>query len=53
MLRSIDFCVHDDNDDDMTDYITPCGCVRGNKLVALTEKYRVIKIKILFLEVNC
>ena len=28
-----DFCAHDDNDDnnnDTTDYFTPCACARGN-----------------------
>ena len=25
-----DFCAHDDNNDDMTDYFTPCACARGN-----------------------
>ncbi|MCG8625067.1 MAG: hypothetical protein MJE68_24090 [Proteobacteria bacterium] len=25
-----DFCAHDDNDnDDTTDYFTPCACARG------------------------
>ena len=30
-----DFCAHDDNDNsddnDKTDYFTPCACARGNK----------------------
>ena len=32
MLRSGDFCVHDDDDDnnDRTDHFTPCACVRSN-----------------------
>ena len=30
MLRSGDFCVHDDdNNDNRTDHFTPCACVRG------------------------
>ena len=30
MLRSINFCVHD-NDDDTTDHFTPCAYAGGNK----------------------
>ena len=26
-----DFCAHDDNDNDTTDYFTPCACAWGNK----------------------
>ena len=25
-----DFCAHDDNNNDTTDYFTPCACARGN-----------------------
>ena len=25
------FCAHDDDDNDTSDYFTPCACVRGNK----------------------
>ena len=38
-----DFCAHDDNDDnnnDTTDYFTPCACARGNNYVQVHCMYR-------------
>ena len=32
-----DFCAHDNNDDDTTDYFTPCACTRG-KYIPMSQK---------------
>ena len=38
-----DFCAHDDNND-TTDYFTPCACARGNNQGARAFKLIVNKI---------
>ena len=43
-----DFCAHNnDNNDDRTDYFTPCTCTQGNKakLILCPEIYNVELIK--------
>ena len=43
MLRSGDFCVHDNNDDDnRTDHFTPCACAWGNN-AGISTKHMHIK----------
>ena len=37
-----DFCAHDDNDNDTTDYFTPCACTRGNNSCSLLKAIELI-----------
>ena len=32
------FFAHDDNNNDTTDYFTPCACARGNNYYGITNK---------------
>ena len=50
VLRHGDFCTNDnnDNDDDTTDYFTPCTCARG-KNVGISSSY----IDLVQREMNC
>ena len=49
MLRSGDFCVHDNDDDDngdRTNHFTPCTCTQGKKWVLMPQiKGLVAKVK--------
>ena len=45
ILRYGNFCAHDNNDD-KTDYFTPCACVRGKEyLVAMPQRYTQVGVQ--------